>query len=151
MPLADLDGIDIDPALEPALPFVDSHVVPAHLPLAHQAILGKRPVLQPVGAPPLACLILPFVPKLDSDLRSCQHPRLLPCRTSPKKDTDLVVRKRKQLLPQPVLPFLGPLLAQELDDLVPPLEEGVAVAPDRVRRVGELDELWVSWPVLARH
>jgi hypothetical protein len=42
---------------------------------------------------------------------------------------DLVIRKRKQLLPQPVLPFLGPLVAQKDDDLVAPLQEGVAVAP----------------------
>jgi hypothetical protein len=57
---------------------------------------------------------------------------------------DLVIRKRKQLLPQPVLSFLGPLVAQKDDDLVAPLQEGVAVAPGRVRRVGELDDLGVS-------
>lgn len=172
--LADLDRIHVDAVLEPALLVGDLDVVPAHLPLPHQAVVGKRPVLEPVGPPPLARLVVPLVPELDGDLESheCKrtpssqslgvhHPVPGKLRTTPpprgtcggnkgqkkkkknKRKTDLVVGKCKQLLAQAVALFLGPLGAQELDDLVAALQEDVTVAPDGVGRVGELDGLGV--------
>lgn len=52
-----------------------------------------------------------------------------------------MVCKGKQLLPQAVPVLLGPLVRQEFDDVVPALQEGTAVAPDGVRRVGLADSL----------
>ena len=46
---------------------------------------------------------------------------------------DLVVREREELLTEPVPVLLRPLLCQESDDLLAPLKERVAVAPDRIR------------------
>jgi hypothetical protein len=51
----------------------------------------------------------------------------------------LVIRKSKQLLPQPVSIFDTPFFGQESDDLVLAFEEGGAVAPDAVRCVAVLD------------
>ncbi len=72
MSLADLHSVHINPALEPTLAVFNLHIIPAHLPLPHQTILSKRPVLQSICAPPLARLILPLVPKLHSDLRGIE-------------------------------------------------------------------------------
>jgi hypothetical protein len=56
----------------------------------------------------------------------------------------LVVGEGEQLLPQAIAVLFGPLLGKEVHDLVASADEGVAVAPYRVRRVGHLDRFWVS-------
>lgn len=55
----------------------------------------------------------------------------------------LVVREGKELLPQTVALLLLPLLCQEDRNLVAPADELVAVPPDRVRRVRELDDVGI--------
>lgn len=55
----------------------------------------------------------------------------------------LILRKSKQLLPQPVPILPLPLGPQERHDLLTPPQEGVPVAPDGVGRVGELHHLGV--------
>jgi hypothetical protein len=78
MLLADIDCIHIDTFLVPARLIVDTHVVGAHLPLPHQSVLCKRPVLEAVRPPPLAGRIVPLVPELDCDLVSFVSRVLLP-------------------------------------------------------------------------
>ena len=51
-------------------------------------------------------------------------------------DRDLVVHESEQLLAKPVTILLLPLLRQELDHFLAPLQELVAVTPDGIR-------LWV--------
>lgn len=70
MPLAYVDRVHVDAVLEPTLPVGDLDVVAAHLPLAHQAVVGKGPVLQAVRPPPLPFLVVPLVPELDGDLKA---------------------------------------------------------------------------------
>lgn len=55
----------------------------------------------------------------------------------------LVVSKGKELLPQTVALLLLPLLGQELDNLIAPADELVAVPPNRVRRIRELDGIGI--------
>lgn len=59
------------------------------------------------------------------------------------QSSNLVVREGKQLLSQSVPVFLGPLLGQELDNLIPTSDELVAVSPDGIRSVGHLDKLGI--------
>lgn len=115
MPLPDLDQIHIDAVPEPPLGLGDAHVVPAHLALAHEAVGGEGPVLEAVGAPPPALGVVPLVPELHGDA---------------------VVAEGEELLAQPVRALALPLARQERRDRLPPLQELVPVAPDRVRRVG---------------
>lgn len=68
MLLTDLNRVDINPVLEPPRALLDPHIIPAHLPLPHQPVLGKRPVLQPIRPPPLARPVPPLIPELDRDL-----------------------------------------------------------------------------------
>ncbi len=115
MHLRDLDRIDIDAINEPPLAVLDGHVIPAHLPFAHEAVGREGPVLEPVRAPPAARGVVPLVPELHGDA---------------------VLAEREQLLAQPVALLALPLLGQEGLDLVAARQERVAVAPDRVGRVG---------------
>jgi hypothetical protein len=123
MLLRDIHLVDVHAVREPALVVGDGDVVPAHLALAHEAVGGERPVLEPVGPPPLPGGVVPLVPELHGDL---------------------VRREREQLLAQAVPLLALPLLRQEGLDRVAARQEGVPVAPDRVRRVGELYFGWVS-------
>lgn len=66
--LGDIDSVNINPILEPSLLLKDLHVVSRHLPLSHQSIFSKRPVLEPVRSPPLATFINPLIPELNGDL-----------------------------------------------------------------------------------
>jgi hypothetical protein len=123
MLLLDVDAIDVHAILVPPLLVRDPDVVPAHLPLPHQPVVRERPVLQPVGPPPLPGLVVPLVPELHGDL---------------------VAREGEQLLAQPVPVLHGPLLGQEVRDGVAAHEELVPVTPDAVLRVGQLDLVRVS-------
>jgi len=121
MRLRDVHRIYIfDILSEPSLTLLQHHIVPAHLPLPHGAILGKRPVLEPVAAFPLHAVtgILVLVPKLHGDL---------------------VVGECEQLLAQAIVLLLGPLCRQKCNDLLAALDEVVTVAPDAVGRVGQAD------------
>jgi hypothetical protein len=69
--LVDGHSVDVHAALEPPLLIRDLDIIAAHLPLAHEAVFGKGPVLKTVGPPPLAGLVVPFVPELDCNLFSC--------------------------------------------------------------------------------
>src|SRR5690625_870240 len=106
--------MNVDAVLEPPLLVTDGDIIPTHLPLAHQPVGRKRPVLKPVRAPPLAPLVVPLVPELHRDAISL---------------------KGKQLLAQPVAVLARPLVRKEGLDGVAPLQEGGAVAPDGVGRV----------------
>jgi hypothetical protein len=68
MPLTDVNRVNINPVLEPSLVVLNLDIVAAHLALPHQPVRCKRPVLEPVCPPPLAGLVVPFVPKLHRDL-----------------------------------------------------------------------------------
>ena len=70
MLLRDIDSIDIDSILEPALFGRDLNIVPAHLPLPHSTILCKSPILQAITTLPLHSVmaVLVLIPELDSDL-----------------------------------------------------------------------------------
>lgn len=120
--------IDIHPVLEPPLRLGNLDIVPAHLPLAHPAILGERPVLEPVAPLPLqgVVLVLVLIPELYGDL---------------------VIAECEELLPQLVVLLLFPFLSQELDYCGSTDEKLVPVAPDGVRSVGNGDVLGVTGDV----
>ena len=79
MLLRDINSIDIDPILEPALFGRDLNIIPAHLPLPHPAILRKRPVLEAITTLPLHFImaVLVLIPELDSDLVVPESEQLL--------------------------------------------------------------------------
>lgn len=124
MPLRYFDAIHVDTILVPSLLLGNLDVVSTHLALPHQAIFGKRPVLESVGAPPLARLIVPLVPKLHGDL---------------------VVGEGEQLLAQAISLLLVPLLGEEFPNGIATDEKLVAVAPDRVGRVRHLDDIRIPF------
>ena len=66
--LIDSNFVDINSLLEPSLSVSELNVISAHLSLPHSPILGKSPVLKPIGPPPLSSLIVPFIPELDGNL-----------------------------------------------------------------------------------
>lgn len=70
--LADIHSVHIHAVLEPPLLLADLDVVCAVLPLPHQAVVRKGPVLKAVRPPPLAGLVVPLIPELDSNLQKCQ-------------------------------------------------------------------------------
>lgn len=63
-----LHCVDVNVTLEPSLLIRNFDVVAAHLPLLHEAILVKRPVLKAVAAPPLVIVVVEFIPELDGNL-----------------------------------------------------------------------------------
>jgi hypothetical protein len=71
-------------------------------------------------------------------------------RTEPRVGTDrtgktnLILRKSKQFLAQPIPVLHKPFVGQEGFDLLAALDEAVAVTPDTVGCVGEGDALCVS-------
>lgn len=77
MLLPDLDSIDIHPVAKPPLLLGDSDIISTHLALSHESIVRKRPVLQPIGSPPLALVVIPLVPELDRDLDGTGAPLLV--------------------------------------------------------------------------
>jgi hypothetical protein len=52
--------------------------------------------------------------------------------------TDLILRKSKQLLPQPIAVLNTPFLSQELNDLIRSLQKCVPIPPDRIGGVAIL-------------
>jgi hypothetical protein len=101
----------------------DRDVVDAGLAPAHQAVLAELPQLVAVTAPPLAGGVVALVLEAHGDAVAVEAP---------------------QVLAQRVVELAGPLGAQELDDLGPPCDEQVAVAPHRVLCIGERDALRVT-------
>jgi len=63
-----LHWIDINTILEPPLFVRDLDVVSTHLTLSHAAVGSEGPVFEAVGAVPLVCCVMPFVPELYSNL-----------------------------------------------------------------------------------
>lgn len=100
----DLNFVYVDTLHKPPLALLDHDIVPTHLSLAHPAILGECPVLQPITPLPLHLIVgvLVFIPELDGNL---------------------IGGKSKELFPQTVRLFFGPLCGQEVDDLVGATEE----------------------------
>src|SRR6185437_2986455 len=83
----------------------------------------ELPVLVAMAAPPLAVRVMALVLEAHRDA---------------------VVREAPQLLAQLVVELTRPLALEELDDRLSALEELVAVAPLRVRRVGERDAFRIA-------
>src|SRR5215211_8418895 len=81
-----------------------------------------NPVVE-VAAPPLSARVVRFVLEAHRDAVSGEAP---------------------QLLHEPVVELPGPLALEERDDLLAPLEELVAVAPLRVRRVRQRHLLGIA-------
>jgi len=110
---ADLNIVDVDAILEPPPFLTNLDIVAAHLALPHPAVLRKRPVFKAIASLPLHTIlrILVLIPELNSDL---------------------VLRERKELLTQTVVLLSGPLLGQEVYDLLCPTEKRGAVPPDGV-------------------
>lgn len=79
MLLRNIDSIDIDAILEPALFGRDLNIISAHLPLSHPTILCKRPILQAITTLPLHSVmaVLVLIPELDSDLVVLESEQLL--------------------------------------------------------------------------
>lgn len=66
---SNVHSVDIHAILEPTLLLVDLDVVSTHLPLLHQSILVKGPILESIASPPLTIIVMKFIPKLDSNLK----------------------------------------------------------------------------------
>jgi hypothetical protein len=148
MLLLDINSIDINPILEPALLGLNLYIIPAHLPLPHPAILSKRPVFQAITTFPLHSIvfILVLIPELDSDLVVRESEQLL-AQAASNYHQHMIVRQicwRKAL---PIRCFLLPLGSKELDDGFCTREEAVAVTPDGVFGVGFGDGGGVPWVV----
>ena len=113
MSLRDIHLINIHALLEPPLGILDLDVVPTHLPLAHSAILRKRPILQPITALPLHTIvaILVLIPELHRDL---------------------VIGESEELFAQAIRLLLVPLPCEKVNDGFAAGEEAVAIAPDAV-------------------
>lgn len=90
------------------LELLDRQVVDTRMPGAHQALLVELPVLVPVGAEPVARVVVPLVGEADGDP---------------------VVRESSQLLDQPVVELSGPLPPQKRHDFVMPCRELRPVPP----------------------
>src|SRR5262249_14396113 len=90
----------------------DREIVNARVSHAYQPVLHKLPVLIPVGAEPMPCVIMPFVREAHGDAMSAERP---------------------QLLDQAVLELSRPLAGQEGDDLRPAVDEFRAVSPAGIR------------------
>jgi hypothetical protein len=116
MGLGNVNGIDINAILEPALLLGDLNIISTHLPLAHDSILPERPVFESITALPLHAImgILIFVPELDSDL---------------------VLSESEELLAQLVVLLLVPFPGQEFNDGFSAGEKFVPVTPDAIARV----------------
>ena len=113
MLLRDIDSIDIDSILEPALFGRDLNIIPTHLPLTHPAILCKCPVLEAITTLPLRSIMLVLV-------------------LIPELDCDLVVRESEQLLAQAAMNhhqhYPMTLFEKSLTDTTPPsptLQSGI--------------------------
>ena len=115
--LGNLDRVHVYAVFIPPLLLTNLHIIPAHLSLPHAAVVGERPIFEPVTPLPLHPVvhILIFIPKLDCNL---------------------VVRKREQLLAQLVIVLFLPFRLQEADNGSAALEEFITVAPDRIFSVG---------------
>ncbi len=97
----------------------------------HQAVLVEFPVLVPVGAIPLAGIVVPFIGEAHGD-------------TVPREGPDL--------LDEAIFEFLVPLARQELDDLRPPPREFRAIPPAAVLGIGERDTDGIARiPGILRH
>jgi hypothetical protein len=152
--LVDGNGVDVHITLEPPLLVRNLDVVTTHHPLPHEPVIRKCPVLEPIGPPPLAVLVVPFIPELHRDLYSCVSPTDSKSADrrgdnsaflyAEKTRTHLIIRKCKELLSKTISVFLCPLFSQEVDDLISSPDEDVSVSPDRVGRVGHFHLLRVS-------
>ena len=121
---ADINLIHIYTLHEPPLALSKHQIVPRHLPLHHPAIFAECPIFEPITALPLpAVRITELIPELDGDP---------------------VVREGKELFAKAILAFTLPLRGQEGDYLLMTLDEGGAIAPDAIFRVGFGDSLGIS-------
>jgi len=79
MLLLDINSIDINSILKPALSSLDLNIIPTHLPFPHPAILSKRPVLEAITPLPLhpIVFVLVLIPELDSDFIVHESEQLL--------------------------------------------------------------------------
>ncbi|PPJ51943.1 hypothetical protein CBER1_09686 [Cercospora berteroae] len=120
MLLPNLHRINIDPLLGPPLLLLNFNIIPTHLPLPHDPLIIKRPILQAIAPLPLhpIILILILIPKLHRNTIFC---------------------KSEQFLSKLVVFHFSPFGCEEGDDLVCAAEESVAVSPDGVGGVGLRD------------
>lgn len=65
---SNINSVDIYTILKPSLLLSDLNIITTHVPLLHQAIFIKSPVLKSVASPPLTIVIMKFIPKLYSNL-----------------------------------------------------------------------------------
>ena len=124
MRLRNFHRVHIRSISEPASLFPNNDIVTAHLPLPHLAILGKRPVFQPVTPLPfhaIVCILI-LVPELHSDF---------------------VILETEELLAQAIVLLLLPLGGEEGMNFGMAGQEDVAIAPDGGGRVGFDDTIWV--------
>lgn len=70
MLLANGNFIDVDTIYEPSLRSCNFDIVSTHLSFSHLSILCKGPVLKSICPPPLPSLIMPFIPELNSNLKT---------------------------------------------------------------------------------
>lgn len=117
MLLTDLDTLNINTVSEPP-PFLPNlNIIATHLALPHPAVLCKCPVLEAIASLPLHSIlsVLVLVPELDCDF---------------------VVLEYEELLAKAVVLLFLPLGGEEGDYVGMAAEEGRAVAPDGVFRIG---------------
>ncbi len=108
---------------EEAIGFGDREVVDAGVAGLHEAVGVKFPIFVAVRTEPGTGLIVPFVGEADGDAIAGEGP---------------------EFFDEAVFALAGPLLGEEGDDLVVAGEEGGAIAPATVGRVGEGDFVGVA-------
>src|ERR1700746_848313 len=106
-----------------ALALGDRQVVDAGDAPAHQAVLGEFPIFVPIGAEPVAAVVVPFIGEANRDAVAGEGP---------------------DFFDQPVIEFARPFALEERDDFRTAGEELGAVSPHAVLGVGERHALGLA-------
>src|SRR6267378_588274 len=96
-------------------------IVDACKPALHEAIGGELPILIPVGAIPLAGVVMKLILEMHSDAITSEGP---------------------EFLFQSVVEFARPFAPQQFNDGGPAADKLGSVAPLRILRIGKRDALW---------
>src|SRR5947207_1083379 len=108
---------------KPALGLLDRQIVDARMPVMHQPVGIKLPVLIAIRAKPVAGVVMPLVGESHSDPGSPKSPKLLD---------------------QPVIQLPLPFSGQEFDDGRPLPDKFGAVSPPTINRIGQSDPFRVT-------